>query len=452
MASALLWLACGKGSQDVDGALSRESLETKILQTTSGGQWSFTGSLATPRSGHTATLLPSGEVLVAGGWGSDSERLSSAEAYDTATGAWSPTGPLATARVGHTATLLPSGKVLVAGGGDATTHLLTLTEVYEDAGIRQEWRPIITQPAKQQRSQTFHVTGSHLRGLSEASSGNARGSATNFPLVSLLALEGGTLTRVASEDLFSDTEVTVQMPSVPDGYYILSVMVNAIHGGQMLFVDGPPIAAPKITSPEAFVNTPKPVIAGTAESGRTVLVRLDGAVAGTTSATAQGQWSFTPVTALADGLHRVVAVATDEGGNVSLDSEERSFAVDTVPPAAPVVMTPGSFISTNTPVIAGTAEPGSTIKVWLDNDETTTETLNVGTEGDWRFITRTALDLGYHTVSAIATDEAGNPSDPSKHRFAFQKSHYGWSCTTAPTIAVIWTLRHWPYSSAGANA
>jgi hypothetical protein len=68
-----------------------------------------------PRSRHTATLLPSGKVLAAGG-GRSGSALQSAELYDPATGLWTATGDLGTARGGHTATLLPSGKVLVTGG------------------------------------------------------------------------------------------------------------------------------------------------------------------------------------------------------------------------------------------------------------------------------------------------------------------------------------------------
>src|SRR5437868_3620013 len=75
-----------------------------------------TGSLNTARGVHTATLLPNGKVLVAGGYGSGV--FASAELYDPASGSWSATGSLHTARYGCTATLLPNGKVLVAGGFD----------------------------------------------------------------------------------------------------------------------------------------------------------------------------------------------------------------------------------------------------------------------------------------------------------------------------------------------
>ncbi len=65
---------------------------------------------------HTATLLPNGKVLVAGGMTVTLHYLASAELYDPASGTWTATGSLATARYCHTATLLPNGKVLVAGG------------------------------------------------------------------------------------------------------------------------------------------------------------------------------------------------------------------------------------------------------------------------------------------------------------------------------------------------
>ena len=66
--------------------------------------WVTTGSMGTARWGHTATLLFSGRVLVAGGLNGSAD-LNSAELYDPATGSWSSTGSLG-ARTGHTATFI----------------------------------------------------------------------------------------------------------------------------------------------------------------------------------------------------------------------------------------------------------------------------------------------------------------------------------------------------------
>ena len=90
------------------------------------GVWTYTGSLATVRAGHTATRLSNGKVLVAGGIndnGSKDVTLASAELYDPATGHWTATGSLGAAREFHTATLLTTGKVLVQGGGTNTAEL-----------------------------------------------------------------------------------------------------------------------------------------------------------------------------------------------------------------------------------------------------------------------------------------------------------------------------------------
>jgi hypothetical protein len=82
----------------------------------SSNNWSVAIAPTTARTFHTATLLPSGKVLVAGGWATNGAALYSAELYDPASNAWSAAGTMATARGGHTATLLPSGKVLVVDG------------------------------------------------------------------------------------------------------------------------------------------------------------------------------------------------------------------------------------------------------------------------------------------------------------------------------------------------
>ncbi|MGA8501557.1 MAG: kelch repeat-containing protein [Candidatus Sulfotelmatobacter sp.] len=75
-----------------------------------------TASMLEPRSGQSATLLPNGKVLIAGGMRRNQDFYKSAELYDPATGKFQPTGEMNQRRVGHIAVLLRSGKVLVAGG------------------------------------------------------------------------------------------------------------------------------------------------------------------------------------------------------------------------------------------------------------------------------------------------------------------------------------------------
>lgn len=77
------------------------------------------GNMTVARAGHTATLLGNGKVLITGGTsgGNSEAAVSSAELYDPATDMFTATaGSMTAARASHTATLLQSGKVLIAGG------------------------------------------------------------------------------------------------------------------------------------------------------------------------------------------------------------------------------------------------------------------------------------------------------------------------------------------------
>ena len=91
------------------------------------------GTMHSARAAHTATALPDGRVLLAGGLTDRENDLAGAEVYDPASERFSPTDPMHTPRQSHTATLLPDGKVLLAGGYDARGTYLSSAEIYDPA-------------------------------------------------------------------------------------------------------------------------------------------------------------------------------------------------------------------------------------------------------------------------------------------------------------------------------
>src|SRR5260370_5333737 len=108
-------------------------LSAALSQPCRGASFLPTGSMTVGRFDHTATLLPSGKVLVAGG-NANGLVTNSAELFDPATGLWSATGPMNIGRSLHTATLLMNGKVLVAGSAKPAELYDPATGVWTTTG------------------------------------------------------------------------------------------------------------------------------------------------------------------------------------------------------------------------------------------------------------------------------------------------------------------------------
>jgi hypothetical protein len=114
-----LVLIVGGWSEDPNAPV----LASAELYNPTSGTFAATGSMATPRADQSATLLPNGRVLIAGGQTDNNNvfsALATAELYDPTTGTFRPTASMGVARFNHTATLLTNGAVLIAGGGGPT--------------------------------------------------------------------------------------------------------------------------------------------------------------------------------------------------------------------------------------------------------------------------------------------------------------------------------------------
>ncbi|HCA52327.1 MAG TPA: hypothetical protein DEP24_05080, partial [Mycobacterium sp.] len=157
---------------------------------------------------------------------------------------------------------------------------------------------------------------------------------------------------------------------------------------------------------------------GKGEPGSTITIYDNGKPIGTAQVDANGNWSFiTPP--LPDGPHSFSAAQTDPNGNTGPASEPINLVVDTTPPAAPGVISVsqdtgvnGDRVTTdNTLTVTGTAEPGSTVKIYdLVNGKLVLVGEGIADANGRYTITTVPLADGQHPLTISATDASGNES------------------------------------------
>lgn len=167
-------------------------------------------------------------------------------------------------------------------------------------------------------------------------------------------------------------------------------------------------------------NDARPTFSGVlAESnaGSTIEI-FDGTTSlGTTIVQPDGSWSLTPEVDLAEGAHSVTY--TKDGGS---KSPATSFSVDTIAPTITMTLTDdagnetgtiteNSSTDDTTPTVSGTTEPGATVTI--KDGDTVLGTVTANGSGNYTFTPDAPLEVGLHTITATATDAAGNTDNTS---------------------------------------
>ncbi|MCD1124875.1 Ig-like domain-containing protein [Jinshanibacter sp. LJY008] len=181
-----------------------------------------------------------------------------------------------------------------------------------------------------------------------------------------------------------------------------------------------------ITGPITYgsvTDETKPTIYGTGEAGNIITIYDNGIAIGSAVVGSDGNWSFSPETALSDGSHEITITQTNPDGQTSEQSNDFTFIVDSVAPNKPLfevsddvgaitgTIANGATTDDARPEITGKGEAGSTITIFIDGKEAGKTA--VGEDGTWSWTPTADLADGHYQITVTETDIAGNTSATS---------------------------------------
>ncbi|PWG78006.1 Ig-like domain-containing protein, partial [Pararcticibacter amylolyticus] len=204
--------------------------------------------------------------------------------------------------------------------------------------------------------------------------------------------------------------------------------------------DVPVISSVAGKNAAGYTRQSKPTMSGTTEVGSDVTLYLDGSTVryADASTNASGVWVFSPSANLSEGEHFITAKAYDKAGNSSVLTAAFNFIVDTTAPVAPVISdisgkNAAGYTQQSKPVVTGTSEANITVSLYLDGSGTKLADATANGSGVWSYTFISDLADGAHSITAKATDLAGNVS-VSSAAFSFTVDK------TAPAAPVISAL------------
>ncbi|AUG04133.1 type I secretion target [Pseudomonas sp. 09C 129] len=168
-----------------------------------------------------------------------------------------------------------------------------------------------------------------------------------------------------------------------------------------------------------FTDDTTPTLSGSGNAGEVVKVYDNGTLLGSVTVSAEGAWSFTPSTPLAQGAHSLTATQSDAAGNESVASAAVSFTVDTTAPTAIVQITaidqdtdvPGDFITSDTSLtLFGTLSTalGVNEKVQISLNDGSTWSDVIVSDLNWRYDDARVLTDDRYNYQVRVIDAAGN--------------------------------------------
>ena len=430
-------LVAGGGGYTSTGEPSSKTAEVVDLNAATP-QVSATDSMEFPRRQYNLTVLADGTALATGGNSSGKALIDldagvyNAELWDPASGLWSTLAAEDKTRQYHsTALLLPDGRVLSAGGGVCGTcrevgYLERNAQVFSppylfkhDGSGDLAPRPVINSAPK---------TVPYNAAVSIDSP-----NAASVGKVALVRL--GAVTHSVNMEqryvplAFSANGATITATSpqnanvAPPGYYMLFLVgsdgVPSV--SKMVRID--PTASPRPAAPSALATAPvsprnnnSPKVKGTAEAGSTVRIYSTGDCTGSPVASGSAAAFASPglpVTVADDTSTSFRATATNGSDNPSPCSDPVTYVEDSSPPAKPSVTAtaPSSPANKNNPKVRGTADAGSTVKLYSGGDCLGAR-VNGGPAATFASpgLGVTVADNTTTTLRATATDAAGNAS------------------------------------------